>query len=239
MTKCTVIQDLLPMYVSGHVSDDSRELVDEHIEMCSVCQSKLAELQNRVSAALNENSDKSVSALKSIKKRIKRKNIFIGITASLLSLIIAVSCFMCEIRIPYDANKFQISTGFAEINLAYNDMVVSAEILSIYYNRGSRYASSFRRIIERDGEMVNVVFFYLTESLSSRWMGKNENIGFNVWGTSDEELYNEDVGIVNTSFPIEIYYINKPRIRVSTKTSDEEFYAQRVKGTLIWSGTLG
>lgn len=36
---CTVVRDLLPLYLEGLVSDETRELVEEHLDRCPDCRS--------------------------------------------------------------------------------------------------------------------------------------------------------------------------------------------------------
>ena len=35
---CDVIEDLLPLYIDDMVSEDSRQLVEEHLKECTTCQ---------------------------------------------------------------------------------------------------------------------------------------------------------------------------------------------------------
>ncbi len=35
---CNIIEDLLPLYVDDMVSEDSRQLVEEHLKECTTCQ---------------------------------------------------------------------------------------------------------------------------------------------------------------------------------------------------------
>ena len=46
MDNCGVVRDLLPLYVDGVCSEDSRRLADEHIASCPACAKVLAQLQN-------------------------------------------------------------------------------------------------------------------------------------------------------------------------------------------------
>ena len=41
---CDVIRDLLPLYVDEVLSNDSKTLVDEHIEQCESCRDELKKL---------------------------------------------------------------------------------------------------------------------------------------------------------------------------------------------------
>ena len=40
---CNIIEDLLPLYVDDMVSEDSRQLVEEHLKECTTCQKMMEE----------------------------------------------------------------------------------------------------------------------------------------------------------------------------------------------------
>ena len=42
---CDVIRDLLPLYVEDMLSNDSKNIVDEHIEQCESCRDELKNYQ--------------------------------------------------------------------------------------------------------------------------------------------------------------------------------------------------
>ena len=42
---CNIIEDLLPLYVDDMVSEDSRQLVEEHLKMCPACRKMQEEMQ--------------------------------------------------------------------------------------------------------------------------------------------------------------------------------------------------
>ena len=40
---CNIIEDLLPLYIDDMVSEDSRQLVEEHLKECAACRKMLDE----------------------------------------------------------------------------------------------------------------------------------------------------------------------------------------------------
>lgn len=44
---CDVIEDLLPLYVDDMVSEDSRQLVEEHLKECTTCQKMMEEMKRK------------------------------------------------------------------------------------------------------------------------------------------------------------------------------------------------
>ena len=49
---CAVIEDLLPLYHDGVCSEESRQLVDGHLEGCRTCRGKLAAMDEEIEVAL-------------------------------------------------------------------------------------------------------------------------------------------------------------------------------------------
>ena len=47
---CNIIEDLLPLYVDDMVSEDSRQLVEEHLKTCPACRKMQEEMmrENRL-----------------------------------------------------------------------------------------------------------------------------------------------------------------------------------------------
>ena len=43
--ECSIIRDILPLYVENMVSEDTAEFVKEHLESCPVCRAELEKLR--------------------------------------------------------------------------------------------------------------------------------------------------------------------------------------------------
>ena len=79
---CNVIQDILPLYIDDVVSDDTKELVEEHLQNCEICQRVYHEtktdLENdmKISAQTKESSNEAndLKKLQEIFKEKKDKN---------------------------------------------------------------------------------------------------------------------------------------------------------------------
>ena len=55
---CNIIEDLLPLYVDDMVSEDSRQLVEEHLKTCPACRKMQEEMmrENRLTATAKGNN---------------------------------------------------------------------------------------------------------------------------------------------------------------------------------------
>lgn len=87
---CDVIKDILPLYVENMVSDDTRNLVDQHICDCSGC----------AEALINANSNPKVPVetdikpLKNVEKQIRSKKRWTVATAVVISITLLTSIMM-------------------------------------------------------------------------------------------------------------------------------------------------
>lgn len=98
---CNVIQDILPLYIEDIVSNDTKELVEEHLQNCEFCQQVYQEaktdLENDIkfSAQTNEN-DNEANDLKNFRKffiKRKIKTILFSIAATVI-FFAAIFTFM-------------------------------------------------------------------------------------------------------------------------------------------------
>ena len=90
---CNIIEDLLPLYVEDAVSEDSRQLVEEHLKECESCRKMQEEIirenqfgseQRKISA--DERKKAEIRSLKKIRSNIRRKRILSVILAAVLVL---------------------------------------------------------------------------------------------------------------------------------------------------------
>lgn len=85
--ECNIVQDLLLGYIDEVVSEDSKEVIEEHIKTCNNCKEKLEYIQKDIKES-KKSEEREVDYLKNVKKKISKKNVFIIIIGLILSLII-------------------------------------------------------------------------------------------------------------------------------------------------------
>jgi hypothetical protein len=85
---CEVVKDLLPLYVDNIVSEESKKLVQEHLNGCEECRKYHRDLTGET-ILTTEISHNDKDALKKIRKKIKGKRI----KAACLSAIITIAIF--------------------------------------------------------------------------------------------------------------------------------------------------
>lgn len=91
--QCGIIQDLLPLYVDGCCSEDTRQAVDQHLDTCPDCRAALHEISSPLPPLANSmppESEKNAAVMKKGLKKIRRRWI-----ASILIVIALIPvCFL-------------------------------------------------------------------------------------------------------------------------------------------------
>lgn len=102
---CSVIQDLMPLYVDDVLSEDSKLLVSNHMKECLECK-QLCEMLKEPDVYVAKENDEATKAIKSIQKKINHsKATSIGITAAIVLVVVAVAFYFVVFKqsyVPYE-----------------------------------------------------------------------------------------------------------------------------------------
>jgi len=164
--KCSIIQDILPLYVDEVVSQDTKEMIEEHLVHCEKCQ-KEYEVMRRELFIPAENK---ASIFKKINKKWRNKKVKISIISVLATAIILVGAFAYVVYyervIPYSKELIKI------------EMQNDNQLVSHYYGKDyATYHEMLPKSLEIDGEKKNVSFIFYTETFAesvSRSLINNE-----------------------------------------------------------------
>ncbi|MGN1275581.1 MAG: zf-HC2 domain-containing protein [Floccifex sp.] len=86
---CSVIQDLLPLYVDEVCSEESKTIVEEHLSQCSICKEIYDSMCNLKQEDIHDyHESQKIKSLKHIKKKILHKQILIGLTSIVLLFVL-------------------------------------------------------------------------------------------------------------------------------------------------------
>lgn len=86
--QCKIIEDLLPLYHDGVCSEESRELVDEHLAQCEKCRKALGQIDRELEMpAAHEDMEPLKNITKTVNKG-KRKALFTGISVALIMVLL-------------------------------------------------------------------------------------------------------------------------------------------------------
>ncbi|MFS0643994.1 zf-HC2 domain-containing protein [Siminovitchia sp. 179-K 8D1 HS] len=164
--KCTIIQDVLPLYMDEVVSQDTKEMVDRHLKQCETCQKEYESMKRKLYIPA-ENKD---SLFDKISKKWRKKKVMISIVSVLATAITLLGAFAYvfyyERVIPYSGNLIKI------------EMQNDHQLVSHYY--GESYATvhgTHPFSLEIDGEKKNISFIFYTKTFAdspTRNLIKNE-----------------------------------------------------------------
>ena len=171
--KCTIIQDILPLYIDEVVSQDTKEMVDQHLQHCEKCQKEYETMKIKLYIP----AENKAPVIKKINKKWRKKKVIVSIVSVLATAIILFGAFAYvfyfERVIPYSKSLIKI------------EMQNDNQLVSHYY--GKSYAGvneTHPMQLEVDGEKKNVSFIYYTKTIAdspSRNLLNNEE-GLNEQG---------------------------------------------------------
>jgi hypothetical protein len=247
MDKCEIIKDLLPLYVDNVCSNSSREMVEEHIETCDDCRAELAKGKSEIKLSFTGVEKAKVKTLQNFKHKILMKNVTIAVVSCLVVAGLALGAyayaFGYDRAIPYKEGAIEAVVHktktiivddhyvvITDVNDERLSSAVTREVLDITYPADDFYKSySTDRVVDRNGEKVKVVYFYLTDTLATR-KSQKQNDGESYYRIVEPQM-GEKVDRT------EVYYVIAD-YSIFSRMSDKEFDNYRTNGNLIWSGTL-
>lgn len=84
---CEIVRDIIPLYIDDACSEESRNLIEEHIKHCSECK-KILELMNqddyKVELDITSENRKAMEIVKKINNKIIRKQIMIAVVTAII-----------------------------------------------------------------------------------------------------------------------------------------------------------
>lgn len=176
---CSVIKDLLPLYVEDLASPDTCILVEEHLTDCESCQREVESLRMPDKLPV----DIHIAPLKKIKSTLRKKKCLTIIFSALITLFIVailIGYMMTPQYIPYkedvvsitEVNKKTVIAKFNHQVSGYDMDKYLADDHSGYiynitawdsiWNRDMLKMTSPNVVLNPDGEKVVAVYYYLT-----------------------------------------------------------------------------
>lgn len=154
--ECSIINELLPLYVENMVCDDTIYFIEEHISTCEKCRNKLKSMESLT--ALDENTKETINEditnLNNFKKEWKRKNLILIRNRTLLIVIcifvaVAVLAFHLYKKDFTETQGIHISGNWAHINYQENCYLIddkTQEVIeeSVFSISGMLYGKSHK-----------------------------------------------------------------------------------------------
>ncbi len=113
---CKTIIDILPLYVDGVVSEDTRDMVAEHLEHCAECREKYEKMKDEITFPI-DNDVKPLLQFKNEvakgKKRAFRKGFIIAIVCAVVLLCGILGGYLYARNLPVDWDAGACGGGYA------------------------------------------------------------------------------------------------------------------------------
>ena len=201
MTNCNIIRDLLPLYIENLVSEESRQLIEEHITVCEECRTMLHRMQTGVTTATPPDHEEFQTVLRSHKKKNNRKTLFLTMSAIVLGLALCLGYLWY--RGVFHIAERQTSPNGVTTTTVYNcdfahygRFPTSGGFTLIdkgYFNGSTTFPDArFQGLCWSVKGNYQVVSMYTDEGLWLSLTDYTRNIGVNLDGRLNLVLYNND-----------------------------------------------
>lgn len=133
-TNCSLIKDLLPLYIDDLCSKETTEIVGNHLEICEECNKEYETLKTEPKVKLQE--DNSQELIKKVNKKFgKDKKWAVIKTISIILVIIIVAGVVAFLKVPlYLAEEEYINLGYRSAALNYETWEINKKEKSNFEN---------------------------------------------------------------------------------------------------------
>lgn len=248
---CELIRDLLPLYVDGVCSEESKAAVEAHLQDCADCQEEYHKLEN--AGQKQPEPDLVGKEWEESLKRVKRKLILkrlavIAVSAALTAaLATAVGMFLAAmfVVIPYSEGEVTVElnsqaapsqgrTG-AKSAVKEEELSVTVRAKEMPYETFSKFhTGNLFYVLEEDGRMIPVLFVYRETQLSNYFFGppssyEGEPESSATFTVDMEGRLWDDVKDIER-----IYYYNGPSLKLHGAYYDETPEEMVASSVLVW-----
>ena len=133
---CGIAEDLLPLYMDGCCSKDSRQAVEEHMRTCEKCREKYLHLQNTLPTITSETSDIRTDEIAlSLSKKMRKRKLFVTVFTVILGLLAVLFLFFMGktmMILSEQGSTVSIDNVGSTVNLSEDDFSCSAQDIGTY-----------------------------------------------------------------------------------------------------------
>lgn len=155
---CSIVDDLLPLYLEDVCSEESIVALEEHLQECSACREKLARMKNS-DIIPQVKKQESRFPVTDYARKVKLHRIHIGILVTLISILAACIlslCFLTIADMQGQANPVVFDVEEGVYNLTSADLeTTSAEVGEyILYTNSERIKVSIEKDVDFKGKLL-------------------------------------------------------------------------------------
>lgn len=155
---CELIQDLLPLYLDGVCSKESKTAIEKHLSECADCKAFYTAMCEADGIEINPNiaerERQKAASFQAVKKKLFRKQILSAIAAILLLVIIAAAV------IGVLKNTSQIVAYDNNVSVS----MVDGDLIGRLQGSQEHYLKIKRVTVLSDGKEEHYLFFYVSDT---------------------------------------------------------------------------
>ena len=160
---CSIVDDLLPLYLEDMCSADSKAALEEHLQECSACREKLARMKNSDLIPQVERQ-KSKLPIVDYAQKVKRHRIRVGIVIILMSTLAVCVLTLCGLTIldmHRQANPvvFAVEEGVYNLTAAHLESTAEEIEQYIFYTNSTQIEVT----VQGEGSFQGTVMLWDTE----------------------------------------------------------------------------
>lgn len=165
--ECSIVWELLPLYIDGLCSDETARLLEEHLKECETCGRMFEKLSKELNLGVQkEDWEKEVFPLKKIQRKLRRKSGFIIFWSVLFTLLLCVTLLLTYGQISKKTVSFEMLYEMCRMQsigkeFAGGNVIPLYEILDSGYGLQNQESSVLRLVYksadEYDTDMVTVI----------------------------------------------------------------------------------
>jgi hypothetical protein len=172
--ECSIVRDILPLYIENVISDDTKQFVDEHLSHCAECKNELELLQTDIPIKkICSEKDSGVEVIKKIGLDIKKKRVFTGILSAVISAIVVILSFAyltAPEYLPYaeSFDIFSVKDNNGSVTLSFTGEyeiyqseqgVYNISIYNTIWNKLFNIEKKQDITVNPNGETVNTIYY--------------------------------------------------------------------------------
>lgn len=167
---CNVIQDILPLYVDDVVCQDTRCVVDAHLQSCEKCRNEAAVMRSKVVVPVDTDE---AGVLTRVKHRWGKRQLIKGVVLTLTVVLVLTGVFLFAYGygVPVKFEDVTIRTGFqcSPHDVSETDFPTEDQtwIYDLTVKKGDvRISSEWEHMVASNGEpLYNGVVIHVRRSL--------------------------------------------------------------------------
>ena len=162
--ECNIVRDLMPLVLDRVASDESREMVEEHITACGECRKQYedmkAEMPEETRTEFEEDQAQFISAVRKVRKQKRKRRIIALVTAAVICFLAAACGCML-----YDRLRLQTDQPIpvAEYELILSRLKDGRTAMTFRADKTYSSTAYNERMETEDGKKI--MYEYMTTSM--------------------------------------------------------------------------